>query len=237
VTRISYESTPSFYSVGRLVEFLIYHGVSIAFLGVLLALTVAILVMNFLKQFIGLNIFGMYAPIFMAVSFYFMNAPLVLVLFFVACLATLLGNAFVKRIYLLYNAKHALILTLYFILSILAISLLLPEKYGILEKGVFDTVFIIFPFLMVIFAVDKIFNEEMILWSRASLLGFLQFITVTVIAYLIIRSQTIQYFLLSYTDVIFVILILNVLIGRFTGLQLFEYARFLPILKSIKEEE
>lgn len=90
---------------------------------------------------------------------------------------------------------------------------------------------------MVIFSVDKIFNEEIRFWSRASLRSMVHFIIVTATIFFIIRSQTIQYFLLSYTDVIFVILILDVLIGRFTGLQLFEYIRFLPILKDEKEEE
>lgn len=83
VEKITYESTPQFYSLGRLVEFLIYHGVSISLLGVLLSLTVAILVMNFLKQFIGLNIFGMFAPIFLAVSFYFLN-PILIVIFLIS---------------------------------------------------------------------------------------------------------------------------------------------------------
>lgn len=237
VEKITYESTPQFYSLGRLVEFLIYHGVSISLLGVLLSLTVAILVMNFLKQFIGLNIFGMFAPIFLAVSFYFLNPILIVIFLISASFASLAWNTFVKKIYLLYNAKYALILTLYFIFSILLISILIPDQYGIFEKGAFDNIFIIFPFLMVIFSVDKIFNEEIRFWSRASLRSMVHFIIVTATIFFIIRSQTIQYFLLSYTDVIFVILILDVLIGRFTGLQLFEYIRFLPILKDEKEEE
>ena len=235
--KISYTTSPPFYSVGRLVEFLMYHGFSIGFLGIILVLTVAILALNFLKQFIGMNVFGMYAPIFLAVRLYFLNFSLVALIFFSACIASLIGNAFVKRIYLLYNAKQALILTLYFVISILCISFAIQLGYPHFDQTMLDNVFIIFPFLMIIFTVDKIFNEEMILWSRTSLISMLQFITVTWVAFFIIRSQTIQYFLLSYTDIIFIILILNVLIWRFTGLQLFEYARFIPILKNIKEEE
>ncbi|MCB9806872.1 hypothetical protein H6768_03155 [Candidatus Peribacteria bacterium] len=55
--------------------------------------------------------------------------------------------------------------------------------------------------------------------------------------YLLLSSTTLQQFLISYPDSLFLILFLNFVIGRYTGLQLFEYIRFTPLIKKLQEEE
>lgn len=106
-----------------------------------------------------------------------------------------------------------------------------------LQSNLLDNIFSIFPFLLIIFVVEKIFDEESAILTKDTLVNLVQFAVVVGVAHLIVRSTNIQYFLLSYTDVIFIILVLNLAIGRYTGLQVFEYFRFEPILKSFKDEE
>ena len=64
-----------------------------------------------------------------------------------------------------------------------------------------------------------------------------QYIVVVAIAIFVLTSRPLQYFLISYPDLIFIIVVLNLLVGRYMGLQLVEYVRFLPILRNINEEE
>lgn len=60
---------------------------------------------------------------------------------------------------------------------------------------------------------------------------------IIVIVVAIFSSRSLQYFLISYPDVIFLIVIANLLVGRYTGLQVVEYFRFSPVLRNISEEE
>ena len=84
---------------------------------------------------------------------------------------------------------------------------------------------------------DKIFHEDINIWSRAGIISFVQFIIISLVTYLLLSSTTLQQFLISYPDSLFAILLLNFVIGRYTGLQLFEYIRFTPLIKKLQEEE
>lgn len=119
VTRISYDSKARIISLSRLVEYLLYQGVSLSFLGVILTLSLAILAINFLKQVVGLYAFGIYAPIFLAVALQFLDVTLLFILMTSAVLSTIIVHRIVKKLYLLHNAKHSLLITLYFIISMI----------------------------------------------------------------------------------------------------------------------
>lgn len=237
LVRVSYDSTNRIFSLSRLVEYLLYQGVSLSFLGVLLTLTLAILAINFLKQVVGLYAFGIYAPIFLAVTLQFLDVTLLAILLTSAVLSTLIVHRVVKKLYLLHNAKHSLLITLYFIISMILLYFGFITEGVSLQGNLLDNIFSIFPFILIIFVVEKIFDEESAIFTRETLINLTQFVVVVGVSYFIVRSTYIQYFLLSYTDVIFVIMILNLAIGRYTGLQVFEYFRFEPILKSFKDEE
>lgn len=237
LVRVSYDSTNRIFSLSRLVEYLLYQGVSLSFLGVLLTLTLAILAINFLKQVVGLYAFGIYAPIFLAVTLQFLDVTLLSILLTSAVLSTLIVHRVVKKLYLLHNAKHSLLITLYFIISMILLYFGFITEGVSLQGNLLDNIFSIFPFILIIFVVEKIFDEESAIFTRETLINLTQFIVVVGVSYFIVRSTYIQYFLLSYTDVILLIMILNLAIGRYTGLQVFEYFRFEPILKSFKDEE
>lgn len=237
VTRISYDSKGKIFSFSSLVEYLLYQGVSLSFLGVILSVSLAILVINFLKQVVGLSAFWIYAPIFLSVALQFLNVSLLLILMTSAVLSTIIVHRIVKKLYLLYNAKHSLLITMYFIISMIFLYIWFSVEGISLQSNLLDNIFSIFPFLLIIFVVEKIFDEESAIMTKETFVNLVQFTFVVGIAYLIIRSTSIQYFLLSYTDVILIILVSNLVIGRYTWLQMFEYFRFEPILKSFKDEE
>jgi len=45
-----------------------------------------------------------------------------------------------------------------------------------------------------------------------------------------------KHLLLAFPELLIVIFILNIAVGRFTGLQLLEYFRFMPLIKKSSEE-
>jgi len=54
---------------------------------------------------------------------------------------------------------------------------------------------------------------------------------------LLLSAKALQYRLISYPEIILVMILANILVGRFTGLQLLEYKRFLVFIKRHATEE
>lgn len=66
---VSYSTDTFSYSLSRFLEYLLYFGFGYSFLGFLLKVAIVLLVLNFLKQAIGVHIFAIYNPLFLALCF------------------------------------------------------------------------------------------------------------------------------------------------------------------------
>lgn len=196
-----------------------------------------LLVLNFLKQAVGVHIFAIYNPLFLALCFAVFGIGLTSIFLFIAFLATRVINLLSSYIPLLYNTRRSLLITLYILLSLIFLGLDIILGWQLVDYVVFSNIFTIFPFLFLIMVADKIFHEDINIWSRAGIVSFVQFIVISLLTYLLLSSTTLQQFLISYPDSLFAILLLNFIIGRYTGLQLFEYIRFTPLIKKLQEEE
>lgn len=200
-------------------------------------MAIVVLVLNFLKQVVGVHIFSIYNPLFLALCFAVFGLWLTSIFLFIAFLSTRIINLLSSAIPLLYNTRRSLLITLYVLLSLIFLGFDIIFGLQLVDYQIFSNIFTIFPFLFLIMVADKIFHEDINIWSRAGLFSFVQFILISLVTYLILSSTNLQQFLISYPDSLFAILILNFLIGRYTGLQIFEYIRFAPLLKKLQEEE
>ena len=97
--------------------------------------------------------------------------------------------------------------------------------------------YVIFPMIFIGMTADKIFTENSKLFSLKWVKNMIEFLFVSAILVMLISSKTIQYFLISYPELILVMIAVNIAVGRFTGLQLLEYRRFLLFIKKHMEEE
>ncbi|MDO4714179.1 MAG: 7TM domain-containing protein [bacterium] len=59
----------------------------------------------------------------------------------------------------------------------------------------------------------------------------------TAISYGILEWSWISTTLLSYPELLLAILLINIIIGRFSGLQLLELIRFMPLIKKHLDQE
>lgn len=110
-------------------------------------------------------------------------------------------------------------------------------ELSLVNYAMFDNLLVLFPLLVAAVLAEKIFQEDVGVLTKNGLFDAFQYAFVTFVAYFLIGEQTLRYFLISYPDAILIVVALNVLIGRYTGLQLFEYFRFLPLLRKLDEEE
>ncbi len=233
---LSYEKSKKIYSLSGFLEFLAYSGFSYQLIAFLLSLTLVVLVLNFLKQVVWFNVFGIYYPILFAItiSSLWLSALLFIGIGFIAIT---LVNIFSKRVHLLLHAKRSLLISLYIALFLFILWVDNFFELSIIRYSIFDNVLIIFPLFITIILADKIFQEDIKLFSPSGLLDVFQYAIITFIIYQMVEYKTLQYFLISYPDIIILVVFLNILVGRYMWLQLFEYFRFSPLLRKLNEEE
>lgn len=234
---ISLEDVDKQYFLSYIVDFLIYNEFPINFLWLILTLSVSVLIVTIFRQIIWFSVFWVYNPILFAVSMLILWINLTFILLFIWFLSTLIIRYFNKKIYLLYSAKVSLLMIIYFIIWFLVFWL---DKYfwlNYIDYSILTNAFIIFPFVFLIIISNKVFSENFSLFSKWWIFSFVEFLIVSFIIYTVITWSTFQFFMLSFPDIIFLILFINILVWRFTWLQILEYFRFMPLIKNKDEEE
>lgn len=234
---LSYEKKWGFFTLSSFLEFLAYGGISYQFLWILLVLTCIALIFNIFKQVIWLYVFGIYYPILFALILTHTSLRLAILFFVIAFIASFLVLFVSRWIHLLFNAKRALLISVYTLLIFLVLWLDNFFEMEIFTYDAFGNILIIIPLFATLFIAEKVFQDGGKALTRWWFFILFQFILISGIAYFLLSYQTLQYFLISYPDVIFVIILFNILVGRYLGLQVFEYMRFRPILRHLNDEE
>lgn len=235
---LSFEETPKIYIVSYLIDYLIYNGFPTDLIWLFLMISVAALVISIFRQILGFSVFWIFSPLLFAISMSVLWIKFSFILFFITFLATFLTRLFTKKIYLLYSAKLSLLITLYFIVTIIVLGLDVVMWFNIVDLSLFNNTYIIFPIAFLIVVGDKVFREwEESVFSKAWFIWFVEFLIVSMTTFWLITSFHLRYILLSYPELLLIILIINIFVWRFTGLQLLEYFRFMPIIKKHFEEE
>ena len=232
-----FEKTSNWMLLSYLTDHLIVNGLPINLIWLLLTLTLATLVITAFRQIIWFSVFGTFSPLLFWLSISVLWTQTSIIFFIIAFIATLLTRMITKNFYILHSAKISLLITIY-LLTILVLFWLDKILWiNIVDFHVFNNVFSIFPIIFLILVTDKVFHEWFRIFSKWRLISFVEFIIISSLVYLIISSVWIRLVLLSYPELIILILFSIILVWRFTGLQLFEYFRFMPLLKWEGDEE
>jgi 7 transmembrane helices usually fused to an inactive transglutaminase len=233
---LSYEKFRTVYSLSRFFEFLAYAGFSYELFAFLLSLTFVVLILNILKQIVGFNVFGIYYPILFAITISSLGLS-AFIFIVIGTLSIIVVNLFSKKVHLLLHAKRSLLISLYIVLFLFTLGIDNFFELSLINYTIFDNPLIIFPLFITVILADKVFQEDIDMFRRSGAIDIIQYALVTLIIYGLFEYQALQYFLISYPDTIILVVFLNILVGRYMGLQLFEYFRFSPLLKKLNEEE
>src|SRR5574344_737995 len=134
--------------------------------------------------------------------------------------------------YLLHTAKSALLIILYFFILLLVFGFNSILKLNRIDISIFTNSYIIFPILFITLVSDKVFNEGFKLFSKGRWVAFIEFLLVSFSVYGLLYRTGLKHLLLAFPEFIILIFLLNIPVGRFTGRQLLEYFRFMPLLKN-----
>lgn len=114
-----FKNSPKRMFLSYFVDELLKTGFPIQILGLLLTLSVAAVIISFLRQIIGLGVFGVYSPSLLALCASIAGLKVTFFIFGIALLASLVIKTITRRFYLLQSCKVSLLIS-FFLLFFLA---------------------------------------------------------------------------------------------------------------------
>lgn len=188
-----------------------------------LLLPLVILVVNISKNLFGVSAIKIGIPILITITQYFMGLVYGTGIFFIVFFACYLVKKLLRKYHLLPMAKSAITITI--ITTVLFLLLLVSAIYGVLDMKQVT----IYPILILVLFMYEVVNVER--KSLLSNLGVILEITImSSVAYFLISWSSLQLTLLSYPELAILVLLLNIPVGRYTGLTLKEYIRFKDVI-------
>lgn len=215
--------------LSALVNYMLTHGVSSQTVLLLLMLPVIATILAFLKQVIGITTFGLYTPSIIALSFLALGwwVGLLFLTFIVA--TGYVTRSIMKRWRLLYIPKVAIVLT------VVSFTLMILLGIGTLFSITFsrDTVFIL---LIMSSLTENFLSMKTEQGWRSAIMGIGETVLASLLCVFIVQWSPLQSFILAYPEVILLTIVVNVFLGRWTGLRLLEYIRFREVFRHLQEE-
>jgi hypothetical protein len=216
--------------LSSLVNAMLTRGVPSQTVILLLVLPVIAMILAFLKQVVGITTFGLYTPSIIALSFLALGWPIG-VLFLLFILLTGYGTrAAMRRWRLLYIPKVAVIITVVSItlLILMGISAYLDVTFSR------ETIFIL---LIMSTLAESFLNMKTEQGLTSAILGIGETVLAALICVFIVQWNVFQSLILAYPELILLTIIVDVILGRWSGLRLVEYFRFREVFKHMQEEE
>lgn len=176
----------------------------------------------------------MYRPLLLGLIAVNVGGRLTVFLVILAIISTALVDLLSKRLYLLSSAKSSIQITLYFLLF--SIAYWINSKYQLINIQLFNGEYLVFAVILMPIIINRSlqsFNPLKKAWRIS--LG--EFLLISLIVYFFVKSIWINNLLLSYPEIVVVVLLLEILVGRYSGLQVFEMLRFMPLIKRHLDED
>lgn len=207
------------------INYLMNRGVSQDTVFLLLILPVVATLVSFGRQVVGVKAFGIYIPSLLALTFVITGLDYGVVIFVVLLLAATIARIGVRRLHLLYMPRMAIVLT---IVSFTIFFMFIIANY--FNQTAFLSLSI-FPVLVMIILSEKFVEAQIEQGNRSAILLTIETLALAVISYLIVTWDSFETLLLAYPEVVLLTLVINIGLGRFSGLRIVEYFRFRRLLK------
>ncbi|PKL36840.1 hypothetical protein CVV38_03015 [Candidatus Peregrinibacteria bacterium HGW-Peregrinibacteria-1] len=226
-----------------LVNLLVSNGIPDNTIALLILLPVIATIIAFMKQVVGINTYGIYTPSIITLSFLVIGVYAGLLTLAISILVAALSRPLLERIHMLFIPKMAIVITLVSLTLTFTIS-------ASIYLGFFSGSFLsiaIFPMLILSTLVEKFVSTKGSkgLLSAATLM--LSTVVVAIIAYLltggeinfgplgIIKFNFIKNIFIAFPETVFLLVFVNLLLGKWTGLRIVERMRFKEVLRHIEE--
>lgn len=187
---------------------------------VLLTIPVGILLLVFLRQFVGLQTLGTFMPVLIGIAFRETALLTGLVLFSVLIVLGLAMRFYLERLKLLLVPRLAVVL-IFIVLCMSAITILMADSGQRIGLSIS-----LFPMVILTMTIERM----SIVWEEYSgseaIKQGLGSLAVASVTYLAMSNRHVEYLMFSFPELLLVIMGLCLLMGRYMGMRLSELSRF-----------
>lgn len=214
--------------LSSLINYMITHGISSQIVILLLILPIIATILAFLKQIVGITTYGLYTPSILALSFIALGWKVGLIFLLFILIIGYATRTLMQRWRLLYIPKVAILLTAVSFTLLLLLSLAASQNI-LFGK---DTIFIL---LIMSTLAETLLNVRAEEGWYSALLGMGETIVAALFCVVIVQWTVLQSLILAYPELVLLTILINALLGRFTGLRLVEYFRFRELFEHLQE--
>ncbi len=217
--------------MSELLRFIVNQNVDINTVYLLLALPAVATLIAGVRQVIGIKSFGIYAPLVLTFAFWATGLKYGLAIFCVILVTGTLMRYFLQRVRLLYMPRMAIVLS---VISVVSLALLALGgwlgKFGLASVS-------ILPILIMITLIEKFISAQVEKGVRNAAFLSLETVLISVAGYGLLISTRFRAFVLDYPEYLLGLILVNVLLGKWTGLRLTEYLRFRNVIKNVEADQ
>ncbi len=206
---------------------LVERGVSVNTILLILMLPIVATIVSFFRHVVGIKSLGVYIPSILTITFVAIGiyAGLFIIILIVA-IGTLMRIA-LRRLRLQYLPRMAFTITVVScaILALFYFSVDIP-KFSLVSISAF-------PMLILIMLVEEFVKVQIEEGARGAFVLTLETILLSMVSYFIVNGTFFRSFLISYPEIIFFSFLVNIFLGKWTGLRIWEYYRFREVIAAI----
>ncbi|MEM6413469.1 MAG: UUP1 family membrane protein [Pseudomonadota bacterium] len=193
---------------------------------VLVTIPVGITLLVFLRQFIGIETLGTFMPVLIGIAFRETALLSGVVLFTSLVVIGLALRFYLERLQLLLVPRLAVVL-IFIVIAMAAITNILSESNQSIGLSIS-----LFPMVILTMTIERM----SILWEEVSgseaVKQGLGSLVVAALAYLVMANQHVEFLMYYYPELLFVLMGICLLMGRYTGLRASEVWRFRELARS-----
>lgn len=210
------------FETSGITQWLFNHGVSTMALELLIAMCVLATLVSVARYIFGSKTYGIYAPILLAIAYSYTGLKYGLAITLVVIFTSILSYNILKRIRMHYITRIA---TNYTILAMVLIAFfVLIDRFGIGLENMSNIPPLAF---ISIAALSDFFIKQYIKKTlKGSILTLFSTIFVAIVGWFVISRDVISEYMINNLWIVPLLTVINLLLGKFSGLRIKEYFRF-----------
>jgi len=212
----------------NLISFMLDKGIPEETIIFLLMVPIIVTIIAFTRQIIGIRAFGIYTPLITAFAFLGTGLKYGIGLFIIVLIAGTIMRFLVKKLRLLYLPRIAIVLTIVGLSVLLSFAIM--SAFG---QNEFLNISI-FPILIMIVLVEKFVGAQTSKSLQTAIMLSLETLILSLISYFILNWEGLKQIILKYPWLILATIIINIILGRWTGLRIIELWRFRAVIKHVE---
>ena len=213
--------------MSNIIQLIASQGVSIDTIYLILALPFIATLIAAFRQLIGIKSFGIYTPLVLTFAFWAIGIKYGLAIFIVIFITGTAVRYVLKNFRLLYMPRMAIVLT---VISLAILALLAVGGY--LQKTGLASVSIL-PILILITLIEKFISTQVEKGFRIAAVLSIETLVISIAGYYFIIWDVFRNIVLNHPEYILLLFIVNIFLGKWTGIRLSEYLRFREVIKNV----